>query len=575
MPRIPVQDGPQLEAAIPSAPAPSLLNGSAAAGNAIRQVGGAVEQAAGKLEESVQKAQREAEAVIGADADLELDARNEAVKSEAFKLKGLSASEGRAKAVEQLGKNRQEVAANIRSEAERKRFLIRSAAAVIAARRQVESHVGREFEVAREGATKATEDSAIAKAESGGLDPAEFTLVETNAIRTIRETQRSEAEGTQRIADFQSRVSAAFVSGLLAQGRVEDAAKYVEKSRSTLGGRYVEAKQLVDRANAGAEKDRLIAEGAKLVDGTYDSLRQEGQEYVDPEKLKAAVKLDESDPTVRAEISAALERRIREEDARLKRDIGTNRDTVNRGDLTGDKGDKFGQSLVFLEKYDPDFLLARAARQRAEARAWKALQSGNARTRAAEAKAQREVDLQFRYRLEHALIDNPNAKPDDVLQSFIKERADAGDDVTVSATELERGGVSAAKASKRATTSEGAEERSAAKRFEDTFTRAVPRKKGKPVDQVELNERVGKALYLFRQRTAAKGKPLDEVELATIEAELLRDVEVEVPGRFYGTNTVTRKQVDLVEAPPTAAAAEEKTVGGKQYVKRNGGWVLK
>ncbi|MDP2270917.1 MAG: hypothetical protein Q8K32_09315 [Archangium sp.] len=572
MPRVPMLSGPQLEAQIPNTPAPSLLSGSPALGNAIRQVGGAVEQAAGKIEEGAIKAQREAEAVIGADADLELDARNEAVKSETFKLKGLSASEGRSKAVEQLGKNRQEVAARIKSPEERNRFLVRSATAVIASRRQVESHVGREFDAAREGAVKATEDSAITKAESGVLDPAEFSLVETNAIRTIRSTQRSEEEGSQRIADFQSRVSAAFTAGLLAQGRADDAAKYVEASRGALGGRYVEAKGMVDRANAGAQKDRLIAEGAKLVDGSAESLRMENPDgYVTEEQLRGAVKLEETDPGIRGEVEQALERRIRLEANRLRTDIGTNRDNVNRGDLTGEKGAKFGESINFLEKHDPDFLLARDARRRAEARAWKALQSGDARTRAAEAKAQREVDLQFRYRLEHALVDDPAAKPDEVLTAFIAERAKEGDDVTVSDTERERGGATAAKASKKATTSEGAEERSAAKRFEDTFTKATPVKKGQPRDQVQLNERVGKALSLFRQRTEAKGKPLDEAELAGIEAELMRDVKVEVPGRFYGTNQVTKKAVDLIEAQ----AAEEKLVGGKAFVKRNGKWVAK
>ena len=64
---------------------------------------------------------------------------------------------------------------------------------------------------------------------------------------------------------------------------------------------------------------------------------------------------------------------------------------------------------------------------------------------------------------------------------------------------------------------------------------------------LQLNDRVGKALYLYRQRTEAKGKPLDEAELAAIEAELLRDVKVKVPGRVYGTNTVTKKAVDLIE----------------------------
>ena len=357
MPRVPMLNGPSLEPRGAPSSAPNLLSGSSALGTAVQQVGGAIEQQAGKVEAKFQKEAREAEAVIGADADLELDSRLEAVKAETFKLKGLSASEGRAKAVEQAAKSRAEVAATIKSEAERNRFLTRSATAVMAARRQIEHYVGSEYDAHRQGVVKATEESAIAKAQSGVLDPAEFSLIETNAIRTIRETQRSEEEGTQRIADFQSRTAAGYTQGLLAQGRVSDAVQYVEKSRATLGARHPEAKALVDRANAGAD--------AKLVDTTAEAVRTPDG-YVTEEDLRKAVPVEGYEGSQRDQVEAELRQRIQLERDRFKADNNKHRDNVNRSDLPGNP--RAGDSELWLEKYDPDFLLARQARKHAEFR---------------------------------------------------------------------------------------------------------------------------------------------------------------------------------------------------------------
>ena len=543
MPRVPMLNGPSLEPRGAPSSAPNLLSGSSALGTAVQQVGGAIEQQAGKVEAKFQKEAREAEAVIGADADLELDSRLEAVKAETFKLKGLSASEGRAKAVEQAAKSRAEVAATIKSEAERNRFLTRSATAVMAARRQIEHYVGSEYDAHRQGVVKATEESAIAKAQSGVLDPAEFSLIETNAIRTIRETQRSEEEGTQRIADFQSRTAAGYTQGLLAQGRVSDAVQYVEKSRATLGARYPEAKALVDRANAGAEKDRIAGEVAKLVDTTAEAVRTPDG-YVTEEDLRKAVPVEGYEGSQRDQVEAALRQRVQLEHARFKADGDKHRDNVNRSDLPGNP--RAGDSELWLEKYDPDFLLARQARKRAEFRAWKASQ-GDSKTKAAADKAQKSIDQEFLNRLSTELINDPTTKPDEFLTTFIAEKAKEGDDVTVSDLARSKAGLDAAKAGKRADTAEGNTERQVAARLERTLGAAF-KQKGKPLDQRLLNERVGRALGLYRERLEAKGKPLDEAELAGLEAEMLREVTVSEPGRFWGTNDVKKKAIDLIGA---------------------------
>lgn len=570
MPRVPMLNGPSLEPRGAPSSAPNLLSGSSALGTAVQQVGGAIEQQAGKVEAKFQKEAREAEAVIGADADLELDSRLEAVKAETFKLKGLSASEGRAKAVELAAKSRADVAATIKSEAERNRFLTRSATAVMAARRQIEHYVGSEYDAHRQGVVKATEESAIAKAQSGVLDPAEFSLIETNAIRTIRETQRSEEEGTQRIADFQSRTAAGYTQGLLAQGRVSDAVQYVEKSRATLGARYPEAKALVDRANAGAEKDRLAGEVATLVDTSAEAVRTPDG-YVTEEELRKAVPVEGYEGRQRDQVEAELRQRIQLERDRFKSDNNKHRDNVNRSDLPGNP--RAGDSEVWLEKYDPDFLLARQARKQAQYERWLARQNGTPAQRSAAAKQQADDDKTFRYRLKRRLTEDPNVNPADVEVEFIADmKKKYGRDVAISQPELERGGAMSADAQKRATSKDSAADKANGARVEKAVVAAIKRglAKGEKVDPTALNDEVGRDLLRLEARIEANGgKPLTETQWSDFEEEITRELTIEKPGRIYGTNTVPigragQQPVYGPPAPPPKPTATPKQV--KSYV---------
>lgn len=557
--RVPVINGPSIDPQSAPSTSPNLIRGTSGTGEAIRAVGNALGETISKVEQRFAKERGEAEAVIGADADLELDSRLEGLKSEHFKLKGLAASEARAKAAELAAKARQDVAAGIKSEAERNRFLTRSATAVMAARRQIETYTGREYDAHREGTLKAAEDSAVAKAASGVLDPDEFSLVEQQAIRTVRDTQRSEAEGAARVAELQSRMAAAYADGLLAQGRVQDAAAYIEKAKPTLGVRYAAAQQLVTKAGAAAEQDRRIAEGAKLVNGTYESLRMEanaaGDEYVDPAKLEAAINLDETGPDVRGEVEQALQRKLREETARRRDDTARERDNANRADL--DRKPIPGATLEYLRRYDPDFLLAREARLRAEARAARAARSGDRSARAAEAAAQKAIDKEFLFRLRTELSDNPDTKPEDFLTAFIAEKAKDGEDVTVSNVARAQAGLKAAEERKKVERGDSATDRDASAFFRRAIDDATPKPKGKPKDQALLNVRLGRALELFDERTKAKGKPLDRTEMAGIAAEVVREAIRETPREILGIPLPSKQEkvmaIDLMEPSPSPA----------------------
>jgi hypothetical protein len=582
--------GPSVGVAQQPTQAPKLITPNFSGSKAIGMIGSALAESAGDVvdagvkrieaendallketQKEAAQARKEAEAIAEADSLLDLDSRMQSASGEFFKTKGLSASSGRAAILEQFRKDRDEISKRLPSSKAEAAFRVRSAELVMAASRQVEHHVGREYESAREGTMKALTDGAIAKAEAGALDPLDFPIAQEAAVRTIRDTQRSEEDGAQRIADFKSRMSGAFAQGLVAQGRTAEAAQYVEASRATLGGRYVEAKTLVDRANAGAEEDRLTGEAAKLVDGSADAVRN-ADGYVTEDELLKAVPVEGYDADTRKRVETQLRQRMQAEHSKFKADNQTHRDNVNRSDLPGQKADaQVGKSVLWLEQYDPDFLLARDARKRAEFRSWKASKSGDARERAAEAKAQREVDLQFRYRLEHRLVDDPNAKPDDVLQEFIAERAKEGDDVTVTATERERGGASAAKATKKAGTEEGAQKKADAARIDKVLTEATKKglKKGEKVDPSALNDEVGRNLLLYQAKVEANGgKPLDETQWSAFEAFITREMTVERPGRIYGTNTVNvgrpgQHPIEGPAAPPKPQKAPTITVRRK------------
>lgn len=579
----------------------SIARGIGELGAGVQQLGEGIDREVKRKEAATEKARQEAEALAENNALLEQhrlaqaklmgDSSESGRIEDAFSgtdtskggflaTRGVAASASSAETLNKLREDRQTIAATL-TPASRQRFLSRSAESLLAYSKQVEGHVQKEFNTARESSAKGSEQLAIGMAAAGVPDFDVWLTTTKQAKQSLMEMAPSREAGAAAVADFESRNSSAFVSGLLAQGKADEAKAFVTESRAQLGARYPEAQANVDRANAGAEKDRLIAEGAKLVDGTYDSLRMEGESqkelYVDPEKLRDAIKLDESDPGVRGEISVALERRIHEEDARKKRDIGTNRDDANRADVQ--RRPIPGGTINFLEKYDPDFLLAREARLRADARAAKALRSGDARDRAAAKAQQTAWDLQYRYRLEARLAEDPATKPSDVLVELVAERAKEGEDMTVSQTELERGGARSAKTVKQAgTTMEAAK-----KKFTDEFgatlkAKMKPSGKGAKVDDELLQQRKGKAAAEYSDWVEANGgKPLDAQAAAELKARQLKDAVIEeakprtvmgIAIPFTGTPEKRGLGVDLVKPRPAVPTSAQKPPAGSVTLRR-------
>ena len=517
----------------------------AAAGNVMEQQAREERQASAKALHDAEQAKKRAEELQIADGLVDLQRRVGDDEAKFLGRKGLDALRASGPTLDALDKYVEEGSQRFTDPLQKLEFQVRAKQALLTARRSIESHTTREYASGTATTYANLRDAAVRNAGSVDLSPDEMASALAPVDQAADEFMPPEL-AKQAKAELRADVAEAVIQRHLEAGNVDKAREQLKLDRALFPQKR--AQQLaaaVERAGAGAEKDRLAGQLSKLVDGSAEAVRSDDG-YVTEEDLRKAVNVEGYEGQQRDAVEAEVAQRVRIEKARLKADIEKHRDNVSRSDLPGRA--KAGESELFLEKYDPDFLLARQARKRAEFRAWKASQ-GDAKGKAAEAKLQKAVDTEFLNRLGAELVNNPTTNPEEFLTTFIAEKAKEGDDVTVSDVARARAGLDAAKAGKKAETAEGATERAVASRLEKTLGAAF-KQKGKPLDQKLLNERVGRALAVYHQRLEAKGKPLDESELAGIEAELLRDVTVTEPGRFWGTNEVKKKAVDVIGAEP-------------------------
>lgn len=565
--RVPLVTMPTVGQQASPTSAPNLVQPDYSAARVTNTIGNALSSTVGQAVDAGIKIYEDADEVMVTSALNELDGFIEVEKGDYLKSQGLEASQRRAQSLEAIEAKRQKLIEGIKTDTAKLKFRARSASRLTNAQRVVESHVATQFEAAKKGQLKAQQDMALGRAEGGALDPYEFSSIEADVIKSIRGTQASAIEGDAEIADFQSRMVEAFVKGLVAQGRAEEAEAFLEKSRVTAGRRYAEVKAYVARATAGAQQERRIVEGAKLVNGTFDSLKMEanaaGEEYVDPEKLEAAIKLDETDPQVRGEVQAALEKKIREEVGRRRADTQRERDNANRADLEGKPIP--GATLEYLKKYDPDFLLARQSRLRTEQRARRAANGS-----AADRRAQDQDDEAYRAFLKRRIIETPSLEPEQAEVEFVAYmKKKYGRDVGISIPERERGGLTVAEERKKATTKEGAQAKADAQRIEKVITAAARKglKKGEKLDPAAINDEVGRDLLELEARVQANGgKPLDEKQWSDFERYIADDITISKPGRFFGTNEVNvgrpgqQKPEGPAAPPPTTQPKPSSTV---------------
>lgn len=562
--RVPVLQQQRVESSPLPSQAPYLRNPDTSLAELANGVGrgltGLARQA-DNAQTAASKARQEALSLQEADKLLEQQERaqrrlkgDSKTKSEGFlTLRGLRASEASADVVDGLEKDREEIARGISDPLAKQRFLVKSREQLLAFRGQVETHTSKEFQGARDATLKARMGQAVGMAEAGVTDFDAWLAVSRQVEGEIDGLAPSaEAAEAVKVA-FRADNAFALTRGLVAQGRIEDAVAYVRENRGTLGKNFPEASALVDRANAGAEKDRIAGEVSKLVDTSAEAVRTPDG-YVTEEDLRKAVPVEGYEGSQRDQVEAELRQRIQLERDRFKADNNKHRDNVDRSDLPGNP--RAGDSELWLEKYDPDFLLQRAARKQAQYERWLARQNGTPAQRKKAEDDQRNDDLAFRYRLRAESTKNPNVDPRDVEVRFIAEKTkEYGRPVAISDPERELGGATVAEKQKQAATKEGQQAKADADRVEKVLTTAIKKTlgRGEKLDPAALNDEVGKDLVLLDERVRQNGgKPLDQKQWSDFEREITEDKMLNRPGRWYGTNEVNvgRAGQQPVYGPP-------------------------
>lgn len=483
------------------------------------------------------EAKSKADALVEAEAAYQLDARAQARLTQFRQAKGLKAAETSADLFKGLEKDRDEVAKGIGSASARQRFLARSFESLTAYRRNGEGHVSAQLGAAREETLNAREGQAIGLAESGA-DPEGFLILSKQVEEDIRKNAVSPGAADARVAEFKSKTGLAITQGLIAGGRLEEAQGYVDEARKFLGGRYVEAKTLLDKAMAGAKHDGLVVEMQKFVDDRIATIKAEPGGYLSEEQIRKAVPSEGYDADSARIVEDRIRERSAEETRRRTADTNLERDNANRADLNRQAIP--GATWKYLEKYDPDFLLAREARRQAQHDRWLARQNGSPAERKKAEDDQKSDDEAFRWRLKREVTVDPNVDPRDVETRFVAEKKKLyGRNVAISDPERERAGATVVEERKKATMKEGAEAKANATRIEKVIVAAAKKRlgKGEKLDPAAINDEVGRDLEIYDARVRANGgKPLDEAGWTNFESFIADDIILTKPGRLYGTD---------------------------------------
>jgi hypothetical protein len=554
----------------------SVLRGVEALGNGAQSLGGAVEHQVQKEASEAERAKREALELQQADKLLEFnegaqkqllgdsgptgridDAFNgtDTSKGGFLRTRGLAASEASASTLEAMAKDRQRLADTISDPEAKKLFLLRSRAALLGFQKQVETHVGREFTAAQDATADALEEQVVAAAESGVADFDTFHQQLMLADSTIDGVSRSPEEAKARKARLRANAGAAFATSLVAQGREEEAASFVEANRAELGAKYAETQSMVSR---GAQKKAATRDVTDVL-----SKARGDDDFVDPSKAIAAFRELDDEHQVRA--APLFNRELAQEAKRKAAAVDGWRKQAGGQFNTGGFASIDVDVVVKLNKYDPDYL--RRLKKEDELRQQRSLRrSLGGRTSKAELQNDKLWITRFK-----ALGTRGMSESD--VDNFVM-----GHGLTeLGVAEIQR---LKANAGEKVQGAEGRSQ-SAMQDEAERQLRALPKLSKRPggLTEDDVADFRASAFDAYDDFVAEKKRPPTAEERAGIVAELLRKRPVEVPrtlGPFtLGTKTVEKRGFQMPDAPASNGSAEEKTIAGKTYVKRDGKWVLK
>jgi hypothetical protein len=370
------------------------------------------------------------------------------------------------------------------------------------------------------------------------------------------------------------------VTGMVADGKSVDANIYIDQNRSVLGGNYANAKKLVHdgvEVDKARQQDVTISNDvAKWANEVRDEKTLLDKSAV--EKLQASVdKRTYQTHQERQRAEAEVDRVARLETAKREAEVQKVDNRASKVALIDwkeiDPADR-----QFLERYDSKRLIAIEAEKAARIRAWKASQRADKSSVAAEERAQRAVDAEASALYRAALIDDPTTDRETFLRDFVAQKADAGDNVTVTDKARALMTLSQKQAAQRATTTDSRADTQLAASLEKTFKSLPPPKKGAKPDEHDAKVRVGAAMDEYDRRVAANGgKPLDAKAVQDFQAEMTQQAMTAPTGSFLGLDYGAKKvpAVDLLPgglkgppaAPKAAPPAAAKQAAGSDMVR--------
>lgn len=564
MPRIPTTEGSE---ALPNNPygstSPFLQQADQSGARAIQsvgqdlaQVGGAITARKNEADALALKAKQEASNALEMEGMAQADGRMMAA-TQKFKVerRGKEASAARADALAELEKIREETAEGIQDPSAKLRFRARSTELLHRYRSDIESHTGSEFEKYREETKKLRKGQALAAIEGGDADSEQTRKLYDSVAEDIRKNSRAEDGGAAEVADFRSEAQAKFIERLVAEGRNEEAEAITDAGKAILGSRYIATKTLVTKALAGSKQDAIVQDAMEVVAYAAKEARS-AEGYLTEEALRAKVNFRDIPAIAQKEVEAEINRVAQHEAERLKADINAQREEMARADL--DKRPIPTATRNFLYRHDPKSLKANEAEKAAKAKAWRIEQRGNARDKADARREQDRLDQEFLHDYGARLTEDPEYSLDQAKIDFIAKKAEEGDDIEVTSLALSVANENSVKAKKKLETTEGKAELLAEKTDRRALTKSLEDfykpKKGQKLDQVQVNEMVGRAMKKRADKILENGgKPLTGDQLNQLKAELLTMEPVEVPNKYL-PGTTTKLKPAIEQLPPTSAA---------------------
>ncbi len=504
------------------------------------------------IDRAAAKAQEEADGVASAEAMLELDSRLGTLNARFEANRGLQASERRGETLGDMNKARADVGNLLPPGSARNAFMTRSADRLMGYRRSVESHATQQFDVARNDIVDKRSAQAIAIAESTAGDQAFWNQTNQETSLDIMRNATSVEAGMAAVDLFAAKSAAAYTRGLVSKGRIAEAEAFMNSQHETLGSQFDETKKVVDIAVGNSAVQQAVNELVKK-STNEDGLALEKTMRENVESVQGMVP-----EGMEKKFDIESRKRIAAEAARFTATRSTYRNAADQDDFHGAPINPGTEA--WLEKYDAKYLTMLRDKRTSRLRSAEAHRRAGSKSSAAENKAQRDFDEAFKNRFRAELVDNPTVDTQEFTATFMENYKQRFGEVRAPSYKAETGTeLDKAKHGQRLEDKTDSSDNALRNELSKSLTNQY-KIKGKPLDQEELNRRVGSMLNEADAVRDRESRPLTPVERSQLLMRATSSVETVKPG-FIRDTVVRKPYADRVLNPdsPAPGAGDDTT----------------